>query len=835
MLLLGLAIPVNVIAPALAENHVAPSPSSITPQQSQPPPHFSNWAAWHGYIAATPTPAAGCFEATYPNPVWQKIQCGAPARGHEMRSHTATTPQTASCSGPPCSGSGTEWVAQSCVLVGGCSTYIGSAIGSFPSVTTTGETDVCVGPAPYCTTGGQGANSYGLQENTEGGNTAEGFPVNSPYSNNAMVTGWEQFIYQSSPNTTPTSCTAALNSCVWIEYWLLNYNGANCPSTPGGCCSLIPAPPSGVWATDTPAPATGGDCVNNPSVVPAPYTPPTSLSSLTLGAFANLGGNDEAQLCVSGGSCYTFSNPANELNLYKQWRLAEFDVFGYINGSRAVFNPLTTITVLNTIKDQSGNVIAPISPCPNNGQTGETNNLNLGSCAVNSGPGQIFFAEGNLPQNSMTVSYSTPGGTGLSTAPIFSYVEMGAPTTYTLTNTPTVVSVDSGTSWSVTPNPLAGSASNERWLSTQTLSGASATETLNFVFYHQYLETLSYSILPALNKGSPGNPTWTALQFGVSTPQPLAQFAISYWYDASSSWTVTPNPLAGSTSLERWYTSQSTSGTVSSPQTVNFVYDHQFSLTTGVSPSSAYGTTSPAPGSYWETYESAQSVSEIPNAGYAFAHWTISGATCAGGSTVNPCGFTVPNNPVSVTAVFAYTVTFKQVGIPAGVTWGVTVGVTHYTSTSSSVTVSGLSGSVPYTYDASVPVPAPGSGSYTCVSGCSGSVTGPTTLTATYAVQLVVVLQYPANGGTVSTGTVVLIGLVEGFPVEPGVGGATVNVYLNGVKVCTVTSSYSGVGGEFFCIITNLTPGTYSWYATAAKTGYAPGTSPTWTFTKTGS
>jgi hypothetical protein len=187
------------------------------------------------------------------------------------------------------------------------------------------------------------------------------------------------------------------------------------------------------------------------------------------------------------------------------------------------------------------------------------------------------------------------------------------------------------------------------------------------------------------------------------------------------------------------------------------------------------------------------------------------------------------NAAASVTAVFTYTVTFKQVGIPAGVSWGVTVGVTHYTSTTSSITVSGLSGSVSYAFDASVPAPG---GSYTCASGCSGSVTGPTTLTATYQVQLVVVLQYPRNGATVKTANVGFSGTVKGLR-NAGIAGATVKVYANGALACTVsTSLQAGLAGQFTCVVVNPTPGLYTWYATATATGYAPGTSPTWSFTK---
>jgi hypothetical protein len=54
----------------------------------------------------------------------------------------------------------------------------------------------------------------------------------------------------------------------------------------------------------------------------------------------------------------------------------------------------------------------------------------------------------------------------------------------------------------------------------------------------------------------------------------------TYWLDYGSSWSVT-NPLSGSTSSERWSTSQTGAGTVSGPTTTTFQYYHQFSLSIG--------------------------------------------------------------------------------------------------------------------------------------------------------------------------------------------------------------------------------------------------------------
>jgi hypothetical protein len=90
----------------------------------------------------------------------------------------------------------------------------------------------------------------------------------------------------------------------------------------------------------------------------------------------------------------------------------------------------------------------------------------------------------------MTVSYSVVGG-GSPTAPVFHYVLNGVSKSLTLTKTPAAVSVDGGSAWSVTPNPLGGSTSSERWFSTQPLTGTASATTIVFVFQNQYLLTMN--------------------------------------------------------------------------------------------------------------------------------------------------------------------------------------------------------------------------------------------------------------------------------------------------------------------------------------------------------
>jgi hypothetical protein len=246
-------------------------------------------------------------------------------------------------------------------------------------------------------------------------------------------------------------------------------------------------------------------------------------------------------------------------------------------------------------------------------------------------------------QATMIVSYAVSGG-GSPTPPTFNYVQGGASKTYTLTSTPTPITVDDGSSWSVTPNPLAGSTSTNRWMSNQPLSGTASTSTVVFTFYSQMLCTISYEVVGRGSGFSP--PTFTGDQFGVSSPRPLTTTPTGYWYDSGSSWTVT-NPLSGSTGSEQWITSQSTSGTMSSAQTIAFSYRHQYYLTmlagTG-------GSVTPLSG--WQDAGASVTVNAVPDSGFIFTSWTGSGAGSASYSgTKNPATFTM-KGPITETANF---------------------------------------------------------------------------------------------------------------------------------------------------------------------------------------
>jgi hypothetical protein len=93
----------------------------------------------------------------------------------------------------------------------------------------------------------------------------------------------------------------------------------------------------------------------------------------------------------------------------------------------------------------------------------------------------------------MKVSYSVAGGGSGYSAPVFHYLLNGVSSTLTLTTIPKSVLVDAGKGWSVTPNPLTGSGSSQRWYSSQSLTGTGSAETIVFTFQHQYHLTMNAS------------------------------------------------------------------------------------------------------------------------------------------------------------------------------------------------------------------------------------------------------------------------------------------------------------------------------------------------------
>lgn len=135
-------------------------------------------------------------------------------------------------------------------------------------------------------------------------------------------TVWQQFLYA-------TDYLTAGEAAVFMQYWLIGWGSSACP---------------GGWMS-----AGGGDCYKNSAYATAPDMKITALGSLTLSGAAVAGGNDTV-VFNNGTDAYSITGKDSVVKLATVWNESEFNVVGDAGGS-----------------------------------TGETNNLDLGTCTVAGG------------------------------------------------------------------------------------------------------------------------------------------------------------------------------------------------------------------------------------------------------------------------------------------------------------------------------------------------------------------------------------------------------------------------------------------------------------------
>ena len=210
---------------------------------------------------------------------------------------------------------------------------ISSGTGTFPVVT---------GLKSETGYGGE-ANTYSLQLNSDFFTTS----ACSGSSNPQDCLGWEQFVYSNS-------------GVAFMQYWLLDY-GSRCPS--------------GGWMQYE------GSCYRNSNAVDVPTQVITQLGNLKLSGTAVTNGIDTLVMTTANGAYSTTGNDS-VVYLAKGWDQAEFNVVGDGGGSSAKFNKGTSLTVEIALKD--GSTSAPTCE-GDDGTTGETNNLTLGSCTTAGG------------------------------------------------------------------------------------------------------------------------------------------------------------------------------------------------------------------------------------------------------------------------------------------------------------------------------------------------------------------------------------------------------------------------------------------------------------------
>ncbi len=222
-------------------------------------------------------------------------------------------------------------------------TLTGSALGSFPAVS---------GVKSEHGYGG-GANIYSLQLNSGFMHTA------GCNGGGANCLTWEQFVYSSS------------SQAAFMQYWLINY-GNRCPS--GGWMSY------------------SGSCYKNSAAVGAPQEAITQLGNLSVTGSAVRNGTDTMTF-TTATNAYTTTGADSVVDLATAWTQSEYNVVGDGGGSAAKFNRGSHVTVGIALAD--GSSAAP-QCAANDGTTGETNNLNLGSCGTSGGgTPSIGFTESN--------------------------------------------------------------------------------------------------------------------------------------------------------------------------------------------------------------------------------------------------------------------------------------------------------------------------------------------------------------------------------------------------------------------------------------------------------
>ena len=298
---------------------------------------------WRAAMAQITQPGEGCFEASYPNTVWEEVEC--------KELHPRVHPVFHKPGEGQVTGNGHDYVAQAPGL-------ISATLGTFSAVTGI-KTEKSVGVPAFGDGGILGPNEYSLQLNTDFQGTT------AACAGHSGCVVWQQFIYA-------TDYEVEGKAAVFMQYWLIGWGSSKCPS---GFAS-----------------AGGGDCYGNSKAILAPDVKPTALASLSLSAAASAGGNDTV-VFTNGTKAFSVSGLDTVLDISQVWQQSEFNIVGDAGGSRADFNEPVSVTVKVALTD--GTTAAPTCVA-NAGSTGETNNLNLGTCSTASASSPyIQFTESN--------------------------------------------------------------------------------------------------------------------------------------------------------------------------------------------------------------------------------------------------------------------------------------------------------------------------------------------------------------------------------------------------------------------------------------------------------
>ncbi|MEV6693430.1 cellulose binding domain-containing protein [Micromonospora sp. NPDC051196] len=324
---------------------------------AEQPATQENLLTWNAQIVEAPRPSLdGCFDATYPKVVWRETACvDQPAIPMSPNRVPAARRDIGG-------GTGMGIVTERPADAGD----ITRATGTFEDVKDKDLLTVNSSP----TSGPAMANSYTLQLNTNHLKVRECASSPTP----ALCEGWKQFIFANTPQTVPNEPPSRL----YIDYWLLAYNpdasqGKPCPR------DWTEIPDDGevhCWLR------------RERAAGPLPYVPIGNIAlpgfkleaqTQTIGADTVVDvvtfndGNQNAASTSSSDVLHVLPGESRPDQAGPGWTQVEFNVFGFGNGSTAVFNKEADFNLRTTIVDGS-----PKAPeCKQVGYSKERNNLNF--------------------------------------------------------------------------------------------------------------------------------------------------------------------------------------------------------------------------------------------------------------------------------------------------------------------------------------------------------------------------------------------------------------------------------------------------------------------------
>lgn len=294
----------------------------------------------------------------------------------------------------------------------------------------------------------------------------------------------------------------------------------------------------------------------------------------------------------------------------------------------------------------SGWSVSSTLPGSTSTQRWATNQTNSGNVSSSTTLSFIYYE-----QYSIDFGYTIVGGGSAYTAPNVTYREFGSNSS---TTAGTRVWVDTNSNYSYI-NPLIGSSSSERWVaSNSSASGivsSSASPSPNF--YHQFALSAMYS---TIGGGSPpSSPSLNYHSLGNAASRALSTTASAFWADALSTYNV--SSVISSSQGERWNITSSNTGTVTSSETLNPSYAHQYYLTIRAVPQSGGSVNRD---SEWVNAGSSVSINATPKSNWKFEFWNGTGSGSYSGSS-GVASLSV-NSPLNESAVFYPGITISSSG-----------------------------------------------------------------------------------------------------------------------------------------------------------------------------